>query len=215
MDMVLRQSARFTFRALVLIVVLAFVACGEYNYSVKSEKFKKVDFKAYKSYAWLQTHDSIAINGIDQAKLSTTITDNVDLQFTRRGVAVNTSEPDLLVRYDLVLHNSTAMVSTPIYDTRPQVSYGVGFSPYGSYSSFGVYNQTYQVGTKVEAVNYRNGSLVVEIFERTTGDLLWRGYAYGQKEATGPVDFQRLRSSVPKIVDEIFYRFPMRKRSGY
>jgi hypothetical protein len=215
MDMVLRPLGKFTFRVLAVIGIVAISACGEYNYTVKSEKFKKVDFKTYKSYAWLQTHDSIAINGIDQAKLSATITDNIDLQFTRRGVVVNTSEPDLLVRYDLVLHNSTTMVSTPIYESRPQVSYGVGFSPYGSYSSFGVYNQTYQVGTKVEAVNYRNGSLVVEIFERTTGDLLWRSYAYGQKEATGPVDFQRLRSGIPKIVDEIFYRFPMKKRSGY
>jgi Domain of unknown function (DUF4136) len=214
-DIRISSSVNSVLKFIAVVGVVSLTACSASDYTVKSEKLKKTDFKTLKSYAWLQTHDSIAINGIDQVKLSTTITDNVDLQFTRRGIVVDTKEPDILVRYDLVLHNSTALVSTPIYDTRPAVSYGVGYSPYGSYGSVGVYTQTYQVGTKVEAVNYRNGSLVVELYERTTGDILWRGYAYGQKEANGQVDFQKLRSKVPKIVDQIFWRYPVHKKSGY
>lgn len=211
--MVLRNTFRKSLKFLSLAAMLVIAACTDYT--VESEKLKKTDFSKYKSYAWLQSIDSIAIAGIDQVKLSTTITDNVDLQFTRRGIAVNTTEPDLLVRYQVVIHDSKALVSTPIYDTQPAMSYGMGYGPYGSYGSFGVYSQTVQVGSKTEVVNYRNGSLVVEIFERTTGDIVWRGYAHGQREATGPVDVQKLRTSVPKIIDEIFWRFPVKKRKGY
>jgi hypothetical protein len=213
MDMVLKNIKTSIQLALVAGMLLTISACADYN--VNAEKFKKVDFKAYKTYAWLQSSDSITVPGIDRLKLNTTITDNVDLQFTRRGIEVNTSTPDLLVRYDVVLTNSTAYINTPIYDTRPAVSYGVGFGPYGSHSSFGVYTQTVQVGTKTQSIQYRNGSLVVEIYERTTGDLLWRGYAQGQKEESGVVDFQRLRSNVPQIVDDIFWRYPVHKKRGF
>src|SRR6187551_59188 len=118
--MVLRTFIK-GFRYVLPLAAILFVVACESNYTVKSEKLKKTDYSKFKSYAWLQSHDSIAMNGIDAVKLSTTITDNVDLQFTKRGVAINTTEPDLLVRYSVILHNSTAMVSTPIYDSRPAV----------------------------------------------------------------------------------------------
>src|SRR6188768_53428 len=117
-------------RFAILVVLISFMGCDE-NYTVKHEKLENVDFKKFKTYAWLPVLDSVAVYGIDRQQLNNAIFTNIEDQLFKRNMTVDTVKPDILVRYSVMMNNSISIVNTPIYDYRPTVSYGMGYGYYG------------------------------------------------------------------------------------
>jgi hypothetical protein len=196
---------------LIVLSLTFFTGCNE-DYTVKSQKDQKFNFKTLKTYAWLPFVDSISARGVDHFQLCNAIASSIDDQFFKRGSKVDTINPDFLVRYSIMLSNSINVVSTPIYDYRPAVSYGYHGGYYGGYGSVGVYSQAVQVGTNVQQIPYRNGQLVIDVIDHKTNNVVWRGYAYGSKpESDQAALTAQMRSQVDKIVNDIFFYCPIKK----
>ena len=113
----------------VLFTMALFLGCDE-DYTVKSEKLEKIDFKKIRTYAWLPSNDSITVS-IDKFQLHNIIVSNIDMQLLQRSMSLDTVKPDILVRYSIMLVNQNALVSTPIYENRTTVNYGIGYGGYG------------------------------------------------------------------------------------
>ncbi|MBL7927290.1 MAG: DUF4136 domain-containing protein [Bacteroidia bacterium] len=188
------------------------IGCNE-NYTVKSEKTKGVDFKKFSTYAWLPYADSVSVS-IDHYQLMNSITSAIEAQLFKRKLKLDTINPHLLIRYSVMLNNSTTILNTPVYDYQPRVSYGMGYGwgyGGGGYGSIGVYNERVQVGTKVEQVPYRNGQLIIDFIDHSTNTVVWRGYAYGsnpiEQIQISPV---QIRERVDKIINDIFWSCPIK-----
>jgi hypothetical protein len=205
------RNVLFILPVIIFIASTFFTGCNE-DYTVKSQKDEKFNFKTLKTYAWLPFMDSISARGVDHYQLCNTISSSIDDQLFKRGSKIDTINPDFLVRYSIMLSNSINVVSTPIYDYRPAVSYGYYGGYYGGYGSVGVYTQAVQVGTNVQQVPYRNGQLVIDIIDHKTNNVVWRGYAYGSKaESDQATMTAQMRGRVDKIVNDIFFYCPIKK----
>ncbi|MEO8147597.1 MAG: DUF4136 domain-containing protein [Bacteroidia bacterium] len=198
---------RILFQTVAAIFIASFIiSCTDYT--TGSDVLKKVDFKKFKTYAWLPIIDSVMVNDINREQLNTYIFTTIDQQLNKRKMTIDTVKPDVLIRFAVILNNSSALVTTPIYESRPAVGYSYGY--YGS--SMYYYNQTVQVGTQTNKVLYRNGTLVIDLIDHSTNEVVWRGYAYHSKEE----DMQRpnldeMRKKVAEVVADIFWKFPIKR----
>jgi len=205
------SSPKSILKSVMLIVIFSFIACDE-NYTVKHEKVENVDFKKFKTYAWLPVMDSVTVWGIDRQQLNNAIFSNIEEQLMERKITIDTVKPDILVRYSVMVNNSISVVNTPIYDYRPTMTYGMGYGYYGGYGSVGVYNQPVQVGTEVRQVPFRNGQLVIDVIDHSTNKVVWRGYAYGSREednVSAPID--KMRKRLKTIINDIFWYYPVKR----
>ena len=64
------------------------------------------------------------------------------------------------------------------------------------------------LGNEIEKVPYKEGTLIIDLINRKSGKVVWRGYAQG--EVNNP---QSAINDLPKIVDGIFSKLTMRKVS--
>lgn len=187
--------------------IVSFYSCTDYT--IGSDILKKVDFKKFKTYAWLPTFDSITVSNINREQLNTYIFTSIDQQLTKRKLSIDTIKPDMLIRFSVILNNSTTLVTTPIYDYRPAVGYSYGY--YGS--SMYYYNQQVQVGTQTQQVIYRNGTIIVDLIDHSTNEVVWRGYAYQSKaqDLTQPAQLSEMKAKISQVIADIFFYFPVKK----
>lgn len=192
----------------VTLFVISLYSCTDYT--TGSDILKKVDFKKFTTYAWLPIVDSITVKDINREQLYGSVFTSIDQQLTKRNMTVDTIKPDVLIRYSVILNNSAAMVTTPVYDYRPAVGYSYGY--YGS--SMYYYNQQVQVGTQTQRVVYRNGTLVIDLIDHSTNEVVWRGYAYKstvQDMNFQPAQLKEMRSKINEVISDIFFYFPIKK----
>lgn len=195
------------------IFILSIFSCTG-DFTTGSDILKPVDFKKYRTYAWLPYVDSITARNINTEQLNSYLFSTIDKQFYTRNMTIDTVKPDILVRFSIAINNSNVLVSSPVYAYQPSVSYGFGYGyGYGYYGS-GVYyyNQPVQVATQTQNVKYQNGSLFIDVIDHATNEVVWRGYAYQSQQANmEPAQLSAMHQKVDQIIADIFFNFPIKK----
>ena len=112
---------------LVASIMLAGCSNGIYQ-SIGSDYDRSVNFKPYKTYAWLNNHPVHAPTPFDNEIIENNIKDYIDHELSARNYAPKVDRPDLL--FELVLSNqkkvsttTTPVYSTPSYSAYPTNSY--------------------------------------------------------------------------------------------
>jgi len=116
----------------------------------------------------------------------------VERELQARGFAMETKgDPDFLVTYYPVMQKKS-------YRTSTHVGMGWGYRPmYGG------------VGTTTSQVHhYKEGTIVIEIVDFRTNQLIWQGAAVGA--LTGLDTPEAADEAVPKAVRDILAKFPPR-----
>jgi hypothetical protein len=159
--------------------------------TIRVDKDPAADMTAYKSFAFF---DQVAT---DRAQYSTIVTSRLKqatrTQLERVGYTYNEQEPDLRVNFYLNVREKQEIRSTP--------SMGVGYYGYrgGMYGAWGGY--PYDVDT----VEYKTGTLSIDLVDAKKNTLVWQGLAEGRVrdeaiENPGP--------AIDAVVAEIFRNFP-------
>ena len=179
---------------LVHLLSAALILTGCATYSVKYDFDPGANFRAYRTFEWYA--GSKRAKG--QANGGSEIMDRrvkaaVERQLVAKGfaAATGTTEPDFLVTY------------YPIYKERRYrtgTTVGVGFG--GRYRHFG-----YGVGTRFSEVHhYKEGTIVVEIVDGRSNQLVWQSAAVGAlTNIENPEDAQE---QVAKAVADMLEKFP-------
>jgi hypothetical protein len=173
-------------RKLLLIVLLFFAAVPVMAQKVKVESDKKVDLSKFKTYAW--TKGTPAKNPF----INQMIIDFLEQQLAKEGLTKVESDADLSI-----LFWATSGVDL-------HVSYADwGWSPAGGRNVGIPINQAWNVPT---------GSLEVDIFERASLSLLWRGTATDtlKHEPTNNLqkDAKDVEKVIKKSIEKMFKKFP-------
>jgi Domain of unknown function (DUF4136) len=201
---------------LFLIVLISFIAgCFKPTPNVyQSETTKGIDFKKYKTYAWLATKDTAFTALISKKTLESALSKAVIEQLNKRGMVLDTLNPDCLFTYTLI------MVKTYTYgDTPPDVvapSSNVGMAP-GQYNNFYYYvpSQNYNVNYdptlyqgSMQVNTFRNGTLVIDMLDTKQDKIIWRSTAQGKVDER---DRKGVKPTVNEVVPTMFKKFPVKK----
>lgn len=177
------------------------IGCSAYQYyAIQSAN---ASFNKYRTFAWLPSPDtSRRINDIADEKIKDAVTAGLE----KRGLTLQVTRPDLLVRYSVQVRDRIRIYNYPAYVYGPGIIYrGVMHNRYGRYF---YYNYTSPfpvfVGNDIDQVPYKEGTLIIDLIERRNHQVIWRGYG------TGDVDNpERAIGDIPQVAEGILNKLPI------
>lgn len=189
---------------LILLGLMAVLSsCSSYNYYSVSNKKLNAD---YRTYAWLPEGKSKTSSVYDNDVAADKIVEAASAELNTRGFRLNNRKPDLLVRYTAVVNRETKSYNEPVYYDAPGryvprvgIRRGRAFYYYAYRDPFPVY-----VGSEQRTVNVKQGSIMIDLIDRKTKKVIWRGWAEG--EVDNP---EKAINELPKVIGNIFKKLPV------
>jgi hypothetical protein len=158
-------------------VAVVMTAAVVYAQKVSVDSDPAAPFATYKTYAWVQ--GTPAPNPLNEDRLH----EAVDARLSGRGLAMNTTAPDVVV---------TTHVTTK--ERQELVPNGFGYGPWwgGGYGAASV-------------ETYIDGTLIVDLYDASTKKMVWRGVA----TATASDKPSKNAAKMNKALDKMFEKFPI------
>jgi hypothetical protein len=186
----------------ILLFAALLISCSS-GTKVSSWKAKGVDLKAYKSYAWLAPGDTVLGHRRDDKLFAGTIQQATDAELKKKGMVVDTHSPDAVFIFDTRLEDHVR------YSQSPTVSVGVAVGSPGYYGGPGYYagGSVPIAGGEITADYYKQGTLIIDMYDLKTNKLLWRGWATRDIDYSTDVDY-----TIRKAIHDMFYYLPIKHK---
>ncbi|HYQ02265.1 MAG TPA: DUF4136 domain-containing protein [Polyangiaceae bacterium] len=171
--------------ALALLLVMPVSGCAS-GPQIRVDMDARANMKAYKTFAFFNTlsTDDPAYASL----LSTRLKNATRAQLERNGYTYSETEPELLVNFYLKVVNKQELRSTGGY-------YGYRHGYYGTWTGY----------PYVETINYKEGTLSVDLVDAKRKQLVWQGVAEGEVSEEAQ---QNPGPAIDRVVTEIFSNFP-------
>jgi Domain of unknown function (DUF4136) len=198
---------------LITIVIFSLVACYTTSNNVyQSEGTKGVNFKNYKTYAWLPTkEDTSYIKLASKKAVESALAAAVSQQLNARGMTMDTVNPDCLFTYTLVLNKTYTVGNNPppVYAYTPNTGPAPGqYNMYYWYPTSTLnYDQNQYTGG-LQVTTFRDGSLLIDMIDRKENKIVWRTSAQG---SVNEKDRQGIRPTINQIIPIMFKKFPVKQ----
>lgn len=171
----MRRSHGTTFRNVVVAITLTSAAGGARAQSVQTDYDRAFDFSKLKSFAFARQErgpgDPLAANPLNDRRIRTAL----DSQLVGHGYSRDSSGPDFLVAYHAATRARTSLE-------------GWGYGP-GRWR-----------GGRVDVNQYTEGTLIVDMVDAASKQLVWRGTATGTIQLKD-VD-KKIREAVKKLTEK-------------
>lgn len=166
-------------------------ASGCSSISVKQDYDREADFSALKTYDWMQTPPA-ATGDVKAALERNSLLDKrvrsgVDAQLSAKGYQKETAGPDFYVIYH-----------TGIEDKVNVTDWGYGYAGYGRYGMGAVHS--------VDVYEYQEGTLIVDVIDAKTKQLIWRGFATGTVDPDA--DAEKREKKLNEAITKMMAQFP-------
>jgi hypothetical protein len=187
-----------------LMLVILLSACSSGIHS-SNWRAKGVDLKAYKSYAWMVPGDTVLGHRRDDKLYGGSIQYLADAELKAKGMTVDTHNPDAVFMFDTRLEDHVR------YSQSPSVSVGVAVASPAYYGGPGYYvgGVVPVAGGEVTASYYKQGTLIIEMYDLKTHKLLWRGWASTDIDYATDMDY-----TLRKAIKDIFVYLPIKHKAG-
>ncbi len=189
------------------IIILSVMVSGCLKMTIKSDLNPATNFSKYRTFAWEKRNKSYY--HVDQ-KFDTDVIENSIIQHAnnelfRRGYAIDTLQPDLILSFSIATEGQVKEKEKPIYSAT--------YTPY-YYGNTTFYDNGGGAGGSVVGwepvyINYEEGTLVLTIKDRTTKAVLWRASADGVLD-----DPKTFEDELPKDIKAMFRKYPVRLARG-
>jgi hypothetical protein len=140
---------------------------------------------AYKTFDWGQKvkieegKNPLHYNELNDKRIKAA----VEEQMTLLGYQLNSENPDLIVHYHIIIENKSTVVTEP---------YGYTYGPYWT-----------RMNTNTDV--YREGTLIIDLMDKKTQHLIWRGWAAVEIEGINP---KKIDALIKTAVFKIFQKYP-------
>lgn len=193
----------------VAFAVIALSAAAKAQISVDVDN--SVHFNQLKTYAWLSPDIKVGNNPLYNSGLITNnVKHDVDVELAKKGLSYNEQNPDVLVSFHTYTEQRKEQVANAPMVTAPRAAAPVlmrfprGYYAGWSYMPWGYANWPYQWNTGFRTINYTEGTLIVDVVDAHTNQLIWRGVAQGQVNRTASGIERELHTGVHKM----FKKYP-------
>ena len=164
---------------LILILAASLPACSTTD--VTSDYKKGVDFSKYRTWAWIPINEMRAPDPMAQnERADRFIRTGIERELVNRGYPMRPGSPDFYVSY-----------ITGVKDDLGTTAWGYGYG-----------GQAW-AAEGIQAYNYREGTLIVDVIDADKRELIWRGWAEGVINT-----FEEPDQLVREAVQKIFAEFP-------
>jgi hypothetical protein len=167
-----------------LALLLMALGCAP-SISVKQDYDKDANFAAMKTYAWVPV-PTTAVGSVKSALernslLDKRIKESVNAQLTAKGYTQDANNPDFMTLYH-----------TGAEDKVNVTDWGYGYGHYGGWYG----------GGGVDVYQYKEGTLILDIIDAKSKELVWRGFAQGTIDPGAPIERreQRLNEAVTRML---------------
>jgi hypothetical protein len=174
---------KFQSNILLAAIMLAVLGCAP-SITVKQDYDKEANFAALKTFAWLPMPVDPAA-GVKSAMernslLDKRIKQSVDAQLAAKGYQVDVNNPDFVVTYH-----------TGAEDKVNVTDWGYGYGRYGAWHGGGV-----------DVYQYTEGTLILDVIDWKSKQLVWRGFAQGTIDPDAPSEKreQKLNEAVTRML---------------
>ena len=168
------------------VAVAALVLAGCSQIRVQSDYNPRADFARLRTYAWLSDPQIVGDPRIDSPLLDRRIRAAVERHLAAKGYQkLEDGVPSFRVAYHVYLQRKTQLVAEPV-------------GPY-SYRWWGGM-------TTVRTYEYDEGTLVLDVVDPQTDELMWRGTASATVDPHASVEKREER--VDRAVSSILEKFP-------
>jgi hypothetical protein len=153
-----------------LIAVFSLAACST---PVHVEKDDSVNLSAYRTYMWVDTRYNIDDNTgrpVSYGDISVRNAANAELR--RIGWTEVSSDPDLLISYDVLVKNTTTRRSEPIYtQSYTRTYYNPRLRRWGT-----IYYPSEFLGYNNYSVPVNEGTVSITLTDANTDRIVWQGW---------------------------------------
>jgi hypothetical protein len=180
--------------SLLFISLVFFIQCS--SLKVTSDYDGSADFGSYKTfsyYGWAKESDKV-VNDLDKRRIEKAFYE----ELTRRGMELVQEGGDVVVSLFIVVDQKTAVTA---YNNH----YGMG--GFGGFGGWG-WGMGYTT-TDFQEHDYYVGTLVCDVFDARTKQLVWQGVAAGEIKENRK---QRERN-IPLVIKEIMKKYPIKPTS--
>ncbi|WP_029034619.1 DUF4136 domain-containing protein [Salinimicrobium terrae] len=187
------------FLSLSIMAGILFTGCGP---KVDADKMTAKSLNSFNSYAFLPNQDTIQTSRFDNVQVNEIVIDEINENMQELNYRLDRNEPDLLVYYHLMLDEEMAVNASPVYTNYSYYRPGFYVGPYyRNYAYSNYFTVPRIVGTGIQQVNYKEGTIVIDLINRRTNEIVWRGRAE-DLVAPGNLD-EEIRSYVDAIFDKL------------
>ena len=179
--------------ALIVASMVGLSACAT-GPTIRADTDPSVDLSSYRTFGFFEkvSTDKTAYTTL----VSTRLKEATRRELEKRGYLYSSANPQLLANFGLNVLDKQEIRSTPT------ASVGYGYYGYraGMYGVWGGYPQD------IDTINYKEGTLTIDLVDASKKQLIWQGTAQGR------VDKKAIENPGPAIdavVGEIFARFPV------
>ena len=184
------------YRRWIPILVLALQVVPAFGQKVFIDYDKNYDNEGIETFAWMKTEDTSLKE--DVPHLHEHIVSAIQYYLTRDGAKEVTENPDVYVTYH-ASSKTDVSVSTRLYG----YAYPIGWMPGGYYGMYGYSAVGIGVGVVSNTAVYQRGTLVVDVWDANSKELIWRGMAtkidVTQEARTM---YKRINKALEKMVKE-------------
>lgn len=185
-------------------MMMAFLlsACSKYSYYAVGSSNAVT---RYSDFAWLPPINNAKASYLDNDVAEQKIKDRATSGLESKGLHLNAKTPDLLARYTLMVDRKVAAYNQGVYNYAyfNNRGYYMANQPF-DYDYSGVY--PVYVGEEIYRVPYKQGTLIIDLIDKNTHKVIWRGYGIG--EVDNP---QSAVNNLPKVVDGILNKLQLNK----
>lgn len=194
---------KFLFFLCVTALILS--SCGA-GIKTSSWKANGVNLKDYQSYAWIAPGDSTLGHRRDDKLYAGTIQHFADEELKNKGFKVDNQNPQAVFMFDTRLEDHVRYTQSP--------TVGVGVAVVGNPGYYGA--PSYYMGGMIPVAGgdvttsyYKQGTLIIEMYDLKTSKLLWKGWASKDIDETTDVNYL-----LQKAIHDIFFYLPVKHKTN-
>jgi hypothetical protein len=183
---------------------------------VQSDYAPNVNLDKYQTYAWMPAPDSASASNMT---LNSSLMREVNEEMYQRGFRLDTANPDVVLVLHTMLETKTEVIERPIYSSYsyyrpgfysgfPHDFYGRYYDPFYGYYWPGYVSMPEVVGYDIETVQYKEGNFVIDMIDRRSKHIVWRGWSENALKA-------KLLDDADDLVEKLFNkRFPVEEKEN-
>lgn len=171
-------------RLLIILIPVLLAGCSP-QIRVYSDHDPDYDLWTYKTFDWGQKvkieegKNPLHYNELNDKRIKSAVQE----QMTTRGYQMTSVNPDLILHYHIIVDDQSVVSTEP---------YGYRYGPHWMRMQTNVYS-------------YREGTLILDLMERKTNNLIWRGWAVS---AIDEIDPEKVDDLIKTAVARIFKKYP-------
>jgi len=160
---------------------------------------RSVDFAAYRTFDWGEADIKVENPVYESDLINKNIRHTVEEEFEKRGIVRDRESPDFIISYHTYTEQKERYSRNPYY---AYPYYPFRFYPFFYWGWPHVYGPPY-------AEQYTEGTLIIDITDAKSDELLWRGTVSGKVD-----DVKNLQKQIAKGVRAIIKKYPLEPTSS-